>query len=100
MASEESLENKVLDVVAQSLGVHIRDIKCDSDIVNDLGADSLSATELVMGLEEAFNISISNNVLKVDMDMGVGMRGGSSMGKVRTVGQLIDYIRKRCSAKA
>ena len=50
--------DEVKEVVAEQLGVNIDEIKEDSKFVDDLGADSLDVVELVMALEEKFNIEI------------------------------------------
>ena len=48
----------VKEVVAEQLGVNIDEIKEDSKFAEDLGADSLDVVELVMALEEKFDIEI------------------------------------------
>ena len=53
-----SVEQKVVEIVAEQLGVDKEKIKPESNFVNDLGADSLDTVELVMELEEEFDISI------------------------------------------
>ena len=50
--------NKVVDIVCEQLGADKGDVKSDSSFVEDLGADSLDTVELVMALEEAFDIEI------------------------------------------
>jgi acyl carrier protein len=50
--------DEVKEVVAEQLGVNIEEIKEDSKFVDDLGADSLDVVELVMALEEKFDIEI------------------------------------------
>ena len=50
--------NKVVDIVCEQLGADKGDVKTDSSFVEDLGADSLDTVELVMALEEAFDIEI------------------------------------------
>lgn len=49
---------KIQSVIAKQLGVDKEKITLESKISEDLGADSLDATELVMALEEEFNIEI------------------------------------------
>ncbi len=48
----------VKEVVAEQLGVNADEIKEDSKFIEDLGADSLDVVELVMALEEKFDIEI------------------------------------------
>ena len=50
--------DKVKDVIIDKLGVEEESIKSEAHFVNDLGADSLDTVELVMALEEAFDIEI------------------------------------------
>ena len=56
-----SVEQRVIDIVAEQLGVEKDKIKPESNFVNDLGADSLDTVELVMELEEEFDISIPDD---------------------------------------
>ena len=53
--SQEILE-KVCSIVSEQLSVDAGEVKSDSNFQNDLGADSLDTVELVMALEEAFDI--------------------------------------------
>ena len=53
--SQEILE-KVCSIVSEQLSVEAGEVKSDSNFQNDLGADSLDTVELVMALEEAFDI--------------------------------------------
>ena len=55
--SQEILE-KVCSIVSEQLSVEAGEVKPDSNFKNDLGADSLDTVELVMALEEAFDIEI------------------------------------------
>ena len=55
--SQEILE-KVCSIVSEQLSVDAGEVKPDSNFQNDLGADSLDTVELVMALEEAFDIEI------------------------------------------
>ncbi len=56
--SQEAILEKVRSIVAEQLSVESGEIKPDSNFQNDLGADSLDTVELVMALEEAFDIEI------------------------------------------
>ena len=71
-----SVEEKVVDIVAEQLGVDKDRIKRDSHFVNDLGADSLDTVELVMELEEEFDINIADDAAE----------------KIQTVGEAIAHI--------
>jgi len=55
--SQEILE-KVCSIVSEQLSVEAEEVKSDSNFQNDLGADSLDTVELVMALEEEFDIEI------------------------------------------
>ncbi len=73
-----SVEERVTEIVAEQLGVEKEKIKRESNFVNDLGADSLDTVELVMELEEEFDINIPDE----------------SAEKIQTVGEAIDHIEK------
>ena len=53
-----SIEERVKKIVAEQLGVKDEEVTNDASFVDDLGADSLDTVELVMALEEEFNIEI------------------------------------------
>jgi len=71
-----SVEDRVVNIVAEQLGVEKDKIKRESNFVNDLGADSLDTVELVMELEEEFDINIPDE----------------SAEKIQTVGEAISHI--------
>ena len=73
-----SVEERVVNIVAEQLGVDKDKIKRESNFVNDLGADSLDTVELVMELEEEFDINIPDDAAE----------------KIQTVGEAIDHIEK------
>jgi acyl carrier protein len=52
------IENKVREIVCQQLDVDAEQVKMETSFVEDLGADSLAVVELVLALEEAFEIDI------------------------------------------
>ena len=53
----EKLE-KVTDIVVEQLGVNADQVKPEAKLVEDLGADSLDAVELVMAIEEEFELEV------------------------------------------
>jgi len=55
-----SIEEKVKQIVAEQLGVDEDQVTGDAAFMDDLGADSLDTVELVMALEEEFDIEISD----------------------------------------
>jgi len=73
-----SVEERVINIVSEQLGVSKDQIKHETSFVNDLGADSLDTVELVMELEEEFDIQIPDEVAE----------------KIQTVGQAIEHIQK------
>ncbi len=54
----DSLEQKVKVIVADQLGVDLAELRADASILDDLGADSLDVVEMIMSLEEAFDIEV------------------------------------------
>jgi len=68
----------VFDIVAEQLGVNRDQLTRETSFINDLGADSLDTVELVMELEEEFDVNIPEEEAE----------------KIQTVGQAIDYIEK------
>jgi len=54
----DDVEAKVTAIIAEQLGVEAASVKPDSSFTEDLGADSLDAVELIMAIEEAFDIEI------------------------------------------
>lgn len=56
--TEEELLKKITAVVVEKLGVKSEDVTPEASFVNDLGADSLDRVELVMALEDEFDIEI------------------------------------------
>ena len=56
-----SVEEKVRNIVAKQLGVGEDEVNNESSFIDDLGADSLDTVELVMSLEEEFDIEISDD---------------------------------------
>jgi acyl carrier protein len=53
---------KLQDIIVEELGVDKSEVTIDASISEDLGADSLDAVELVMAIEEEFDISVSDEV--------------------------------------
>jgi acyl carrier protein len=53
-----AVPEKVKSIIAEQLGVKIEEVKPEASFIDDLGADSLDTVELIMALEEEFNIEI------------------------------------------
>ncbi len=77
-----SVEERVIEIVAEQLGDDKEKITRDTHFVNDLGADSLDTVELVMELEEEFDINIPDDAAE----------------KIQKVGEAIDFIDKAQSS--
>jgi|TARA_B100001094_G_scaffold155135_1_gene150147 acyl carrier protein len=73
-----SIEERVIGIVAEQLSIGADEIKNESSFIDDLGADSLDTVELVMALEEEFDIEISDDEAE----------------NISTVQSAIDYINK------
>jgi acyl carrier protein len=71
-----SIQERVFEIVSNQLGVDKDKITPESSFINDLGADSLDTVELVMELEEEFDVDIPED----------------SADKIETVGQAISFI--------
>lgn len=55
-----AVEEKIKDIVVEQLGVSAEQVKPEAKFVEDLGADSLDLTELIMAMEEEFGIEIDD----------------------------------------
>ena len=53
-----SLFEEVREVISEQLGLRVEEIKSESSIISDLGADSIDIVELVIALEEEFDLEI------------------------------------------
>ena len=76
MSSEEVFE-KVKEIIVEQLGVAEDAVTEEASFIDDLGADSLDIVELIMALEEEFDIEIPDGDAE----------------KVVTVGDVVDYIK-------
>lgn len=56
--AENNLEARVKSIIAEQLGIDEKEIRLDSKFIDDLGADSLDIVELVMAMEEEFQMEI------------------------------------------
>ncbi len=80
--SRSADELKIIDIIANQLGVDKDIITSEANIVDDLGADSLDVVELVMALEEAFDTEIPDDDAE----------------KIRTVQDIFAYLAKNKAA--
>ena len=58
----DDIFNKVTTIIANQLSIDKADITMDSEIIKDLGADSLDIVEMLMGLEDEYGMSIPDEV--------------------------------------
>ena len=71
-----AIEAKVKSIIADQLGVGEDEIKPESSFIEDLGADSLDIVELVMAMEEEFEVEIPDEEAE----------------NIKTVGDAINYV--------
>lgn len=79
----EDIEQKVIEIVSEQMGVDKSEITRETHFINDLNADSLDTVELVMEFEDEFELSIPDEEAE----------------KIQTVGQAIDYIKEHSGNK-
>ncbi|MCS7166533.1 MAG: acyl carrier protein [Gemmatales bacterium] len=82
--SREDIEKRVVETIAEQLGVNRSEVKRETNLLTDLNADSLDVVEIIMQLEEEFQIKIPD----------------AEQEKIQTVGQAIDLIEKLLKEKA
>ena len=70
---------KVKELIAEELGIEEDEIKMDSDLSEDLGADSLDAIELIMEIESQFDIEIAD----------------SEATKIKLVSDIVKYLEEQ-----
>lgn len=80
--SHGRFHDQIRSLVSEQLGVDLKDLTPSAKILDDLGADSLDVVELVMALEEAFDLEIPDE----DVEL------------MNTVGDLEAYVSKRVAA--
>lgn len=82
VTDDADLRNKVKRLVAEQLGIEISQADETAHLVEDLGSDQLDLVELIMAIEDAFSIEISDE----------------DAAKLVTVGDVINYLNRRLSA--
>ena len=76
-----ALEERVTEIIAEQLGVSKEEVVPEASFIDDLGADSLDIVELVMAMEEEFDIEIPDEDAE----------------KIQTIGHAISYVRERAA---
>jgi len=71
---------KVKNIVAEQLGANADEITMESTFIEDLGADSLDVVELVMALEDEFDMEIDEDEAE----------------NISTIGDVVEYIKANC----
>jgi len=74
-----TLEEKVIDIIVEQLGVSREQCVLEASFIDDLGADSLDIVELIMEMEENFGIQIADEELE----------------QIRTIKDVIDFLRSK-----
>jgi acyl carrier protein len=77
-------EDRVKEIIAKELDVDIKQLTPEAKFIEDLGADSLDIVELVMALEEEFNIEIPDE----------------EADKLKTVGDAMNYLKSHATASS
>lgn len=72
----KELEGRIFRLIADQLGVDVAELTPNASILEDLGADSLDVVELVMSLEDVFDIEVPDEAVE----------------GIRTVGDLQQYV--------
>ena len=76
--NQEEIFEKVKKIIVEQLGVADTSVTMEASFIDDLGADSLDIVELIMALEEEFDLEIPD----------------SDAEKVVTVGDVVEYIKE------
>ncbi len=83
VAAKKEVTEKVKQIVSEQLGVDEAEVTPSASFTDDLGADSLDQVELVMALEEAFNMEV----------------GDEDAERILTVQNAIDYVDKHAKSR-
>ena len=84
MPAAVDIEEKVRQIVSEQMSVDKGELSRETSFVNDLNADSLDTVELVMELEDEFDLTIPDEEAE----------------GLKTVGEVIDYIQKHLEGKS
>lgn len=84
VATTVEIEQKIMQIVCEQMSVEKAELSRETSFVNDLNADSLDTVELVMELEDEFDLTIPDEAAE----------------KLKTVGEAIDYIQTHLEGKS
>ncbi|MCI0546631.1 MAG: acyl carrier protein [Candidatus Rokubacteria bacterium] len=76
------LEDRVTEIIVEQLGVAREEVVPEASFIDDLGADSLDIVELVMAMEEEFDVEIPDDDAE----------------KIQTIGDAISYLKEKLAA--
>jgi len=79
MASSEEIAERVKSIIVDQLGVSMEEVTLEASFIEDLGADSLDIVELIMALEEEYDMEIPDEDAE----------------KIQTVGDVTSYIQSK-----
>ena len=77
--AEDTLVTEVLETIAEQLAIDVKEVREEKSFIEDLNADSLDLTELIMTLEEKFNVEITDEQAE----------------KLKTVKDVIDFVKSK-----
>lgn len=77
-----ALEDRVTDIIVEQLGVARDEVVLEASFIDDLGADSLDIVELVMAMEEEFDVEIPDEDAE----------------KIQTIGSAVTYLKGKLEA--
>ncbi len=79
MSETVTVEERIIEILAEKLDKRKEEIGADADLQKDLGADSLDAVEILMDIEDAFDVTIPEEDAQ----------------NLKTAKQIIDYVKKK-----
>ena len=77
-----ALQERVAEIIVEQLGVSAGEVSPEASFIDDLGADSLDIVELIMAMEEEFDVEIPDDDAE----------------KMQTIGDAINYLKSKLAA--